>query len=935
MNRTSATQKKSLLRKIKRMTHRWILGAILLITCFSHCTSPKKVKTFKLGFSQCTGDDYWRKTQLEGMKRELSFHPGTTLLYKDAKDNTQLQIKQVRALLDAGIDLLLISPNEAQPLTKVVDEAYSKGVPVIIIDRKTSSALYTSFVGADNTAIGSMAARYIARLLDHKGKIIQIIGRPGSSPAIERQSGFSSVMQAYPDMEVIANIYGNWLKSDAAAALHKIKDKLVEADVVFAQNDVMALGAYEVYKSLGIQKPVKFIGVDGLAGSGGGLQLVQDKILNATMLYSTGGEEAIQTAFKILNGEPFNKENLLQTIVIDSSNARSIRLQAEKISSQQIDIEKQQDLLEEQQRIYKNQSILLNIFITALILVLVLGCLAFLAMRGNRRINRRLAAKNQEILDQRNQLVAMTEKTKEMTEAKFNFFTNISHEFRTPLTLILAPLEEVLQSPKLHFTIKGPLGLVQKNVFRLLKLVNQLMDFRKVEYERMALKSSENNLVSFVTDIAHSFGEMAKRKNITLHINYKVTELTVWFDTNMLDKVLFNLLSNAFKFTNNNGKVTISMDTSPDQKEAFIKIEDTGIGMDEEAVEHAFDLFYQGHGAKYKGSGLGLTLSKELIRLHQGKIELESKKWEGTCFTIHLPLGDQHLSAAQKVNQADRAITPLYDEVKIYTTEAKSDPDLDQQISAKDKEFTILLIEDSDDLRGFLNYRLSTDYEILGAATGNEGITKVYEFVPDLIICDLALPGTDGLEITRTIKTDIRSSHIPVIILTANTSMEKKIESMKQTADAFITKPFSLEYLEQTIQSLLKNRRMLRDHYTSELPREIQSDYPIKKMDRKFINEFTAIIEKNIDNEHFSIDELCKLTGVSRVQLYRKIKALLGVNVNEYILKVRLQRAKYLLKNEDLTIGEVAFRVGFSSQAYFSTVFKSKIGCTPKEFKER
>ncbi|MGF7230745.1 response regulator transcription factor [Arachidicoccus sp.] len=210
----------------------------------------------------------------------------------------------------------------------------------------------------------------------------------------------------------------------------------------------------------------------------------------------------------------------------------------------------------------------------------------------------------------------------------------------------------------------------------------------------------------------------------------------------------------------------------------------------------------------------------------------------------------------------------------------------------------------------------------------------VYEYVPDLIICDLNLPGSDGLEITKSVKMDIRSSHTPIIILTANNSNEKQIEVMKLSADAFITKPFSLNYLEETIKSLLKNRAILKEHYSAEFPKDILIDTNNKKIDRKFINEFTAIVEKNIDNEHFSVDELCKQAGISRMQLYRKIKALLGVNVNEYILKVRLQKAQYLLLNENLSIGEVADRVGFSSQAYFSTVFKSKTGVTPKEFKE-
>jgi DNA-binding response OmpR family regulator len=403
----------------------------------------------------------------------------------------------------------------------------------------------------------------------------------------------------------------------------------------------------------------------------------------------------------------------------------------------------------------------------------------------------------------------------------------------------------------------------------------------------------------------------------------------------MLDKVLFNLLSNAFKFTNINGSIKVTIDITEKKNEVVIEIADTGIGMDEETAKHAFELFYQGNSNTYKGSGLGLSLSKELIKLHHGRIELESKKWQGSSFKIFLPIGNSHLHPNEILEEDVTSSEQRQEDIKTYTNDILP-VSLQQELQELEvKEYSILLIEDSDDLRGFLKYRLAPNYNIYEAATGNIGLSMVYEYVPDLIICDLNLPGSDGLEITKSVKMDIRSSHTPIIILTANNSNEKQIEVMKLSADAFITKPFSLNYLEETIKSLLKNRAILKEHYSAEFPKDILIDTNNKKIDRKFINEFTAIVEKNIDNEHFSVDELCKQAGISRMQLYRKIKALLGVNVNEYILKVRLQKAQYLLLNENLSIGEVADRVGFSSQAYFSTVFKSKFGMTPRAFKEK
>jgi signal transduction histidine kinase/DNA-binding response OmpR family regulator len=910
-----------------------LINGVLAFLFLNSCTDRKAEKKFKIGFSQCTGDGIWRNAMLESMKRELSFHPGSELIFRDAKDSSELQVKQIQELLDENIDILLVSPNEAQPLTAIVEATFNKGIPVVAIDRKTASGLYTSFVGADNYEIGKIAGNYVSNLAHDSTNVIEIIGLPGSTPAIERQRGFADGIKNNPHIKIKAQLYGNWLKKHTTDELEKIKDMLKPNDLVFAHNDRMAMAAYEVYDKLGIARKSRFIGVDGTAGPSGGIQFVADSMLYATVLYPTGGQEAIQTAFKILTKEPFNKENRLQTLVIDRTNVRLMKLQTDKINSQQKDIEKQQDILAEQQKIYNSQRSLLNILIAALLLLIIMGSIAVYALRNNRRKNKILAAQNNEISDQRNKLIEMTATAKEATEAKFNFFTNISHEFKTPLTLIIGPLEEVLQSSKLHFTVKNNLDLVQKNVIRLLRLINQLMDFRKMEHGNMKLKASENDLVIFVREITEAFSDMARKKNITLTINTKFRELKMWFDVNMLDKVIFNILSNAFKFTNEHGFITISIYTTADNNWGVIKVEDTGVGMSTDAVEHAFDLFYQGHQTSFKGSGLGLTLSKELIELHKGQILLKSEKWKGTSFEILLRTGHQHLDKDEKVDQAELS-TPIYSEIKIYSTDIDLPVMTELENHQTQKEYSILLIEDNTDLRNFIKSRLGNTFEIHEADNGNLGLNQAFDIVPDLVICDIVLPGQDGFQVTEKLKTDVRTSHIPIILLTAKGGIEQQIEGMKLKADAFIVKPFNLQYLEETIKSLLRNRSLLREHYTSELPSEIRANAS-KKIDRKFINEFTAIVENNISNENFSVEDICREIGISRVQLYRKLKALLGYNVNDYILNVRLQKAKYFLLNDNSTISEVAYKVGFSSQAYFSTVFKSKFSTTPTEFKEK
>jgi len=896
------------------------------------CSGSSPEKKYRIGFAQCTGTENWKKAMRDGMQRELSFHPGTELIYRSANDNSDLQVKQIKELLGLNIDVLLVSPNEAEPLTAVVEEAYNKGIPVVIIDRKTSSNLYTSFIGIDNFELGKTTGNYVASLFKSRANIIEVIGLRGSTPSSDRQRGFEEGIKLNPGLHIKARLYGNWLEDRSEAEFSRIKDQLSPGDIVVAQNDPMALGAYKVYKRLGLERSARFFGVDGLPGPGGGIQFVSDRVLQATILTPTGGEEAIRTAFNILNQQPFNKENILPTVVIDSSNVRIMKLQTDKIDLQQQDIEKQYTLLMEQKRIYHNQGILLYSAITALVLALVLGSIAFIFLRHNRRINRKLASQNEEILLQRNQLIAMTAKAKEATDAKFNFFTNISHEFRTPLTLILAPLEDILSSPKLHFTLKTNLGLIHRNAIRLLRLINQLMDFRKIEEQRMNLVATENNIAAFVTEIVENFREIARKRSIALNIINKVGDMPAWFDVNMLDKVLFNLLSNAFKFTGEHGVINVTIEKDAGAGMVLIKVQDSGIGMSPEEVEHAFELFYQGHKETFKGTGLGLSLSKELIDLHHGTIDIQSEKWKGATFIVSLPLEQRLQENGQHAQRS--SFSHSYDDMKIYTTELESVASEKVVADLVRKENTILLIEDNDDLRIFLKKRLGHHYEVEEAMNTATGLSLAYNIIPDLIISDIVLPGHDGLYLTETLKQDIRTSHIPIILLTAKSTMEDQIKGIKLRADAFIVKPFNLEYLEETIKNLLNNRSILREHYTSELPMEARSNSSTK-IDRKFINEFSAIVESNLSNENFTVEHICKEIGISRVQLYRKVKALIGYNVNDYILTIRMQKAKYLLLNENLSISEISYKVGFSSQAYFATVFKSKFGVTPKAFKEK
>jgi signal transduction histidine kinase/AraC-like DNA-binding protein len=871
---------------------------------------------------------------LEGMKRELAFNDNIQFIYKNADGNSKRQIQQVKELLGQNIDLLIISPNEAEPLTPIVNEVYTGGIPVIVVDRKISSSFYTAYVGADNYEVGNLAGEYTANLLKGKGNIIEVSGLPGSSPAIERGNGFANAIKKYPSLKIIKEVSGDWLKANSYKEILKLsKEAEEDADLIFAHNDVMAVGAYEALRTLNPNENKKIIGVDALPGKGAGIEFITNKIITASLLYPTGGEEAIQVAVKILNKENFTKENILQTSVVDSTNVRLMKLQSDKISTQQKDIERQQNVLREQIKVYNNQRTFNNILIVALLLVIILGTTVFFSWRRNKRITKKLQSQNEEISRQSKQLIEVSAKAEEAHQARLNFFTNISHEFRTPLTLIFAPLGELIASTRIQQETKQSLQLIQRNVMRLYRLVSQLMDFRKIEFKKMKPHVSETDVVSFTKEIVDSFKVLAKNKNIDLEFITTERSLFVWFDTTMIDKVIFNVLSNAFKFTNEHGLVHVTISKS--NGSAVIKIEDDGIGMTKEVIEHAFEPFFQGEYENYKGTGLGLALSKELMELHHGSITANSEQRKGSSFELKLPMGNQHFEKSEFESNVNKE-SVINESSDIYTTDLYNINNIPKESfgSVLPKYLTLLIIEDNNEMRDYLSSRLGTEYNIIEAPDGNSALRSAFDEVPDLILCDIVIPGKNGLELTQIFKSDVRTAHIPVILLTAKDQENQKIEGMETQADAYITKPFNLLFLQKTIKSLLQNREKIKDHYSGEIFSEEKS-HVSKKAERKFMIEFTAIVENNISNDKFGVTDICNELGISRVQLYRKVKSLLNCNVNDYIITTRLQKAKYYMQHENLSISEIAYKSGFSSAAYFSTVFKSKFGVTPTAFKEK
>ncbi len=897
---------------------------------------------FKVGFSQCTTADKWRQAQIRLMQIELAFYPDLELTIKDAKDNNETQIRQIEEFLAEGIDLLIVSPNESDPLTPVIEKVFKQGIPVVLIDRLISSESYTAYIGGDNFQIGEEAGKYAAGLLNGKGKIVEITGLDGSSPAIERSNGFTDALKNYPEIEIVKSISGDWNFDKAREVMQKIISSGIEFDLVFGHNDVMAHEAHAVFRESGRKKHCFFLGVDGLPGPDAGIQFVLNKDLDATFLYPTNSDHAIKIASEILHQKPFEREVISQTIVIDSTNAKILKVQTEQVESLQQKIEAQTSFLDLQITKYQSQRLILIFVIALLLLIVILVFVIYNAFINKAAANRKLEAKNQkiekqnlEIIDQRDKLVEVSHQLEEVSQAKLRFFTNVSHEFRTPLTLIKGPLENLMTDQEFSSEKQYLFKLMHRNTVRLLRLVNQLMDFRKLDNKKMGLNATENDLPAFIKEIEESFASLAASRNIELKIVCRESELKVWFDVDKLDKVFFNILSNAFKFTSDGGQITIRITKSEaisgglHSSEVHIEISDTGKGIPEKDLGKIFDRFYQaGKSEAYLGTGLGLNLSKEFIELHRGRISVKSKEGKGTTFYINLPLGNNHLLADEMLVDSEKAVVRHQ---KQYSDDELGFPERKKVSGGDESRPIILVVEDIADVREFIRMSLGNQYLILEATNGKEGLAKVLEEEPDLIISDVMMPVMDGLEMTRQLKTDMKTCHIPIILLTAKATLEHKLEGLEEGADSYIPKPFNSSHLEIRVKKLLETRMKIREHYRG-LSEFKEEETGISRLDKKFLAKLTLIVEDNLDKEDLSVDELGQKVGISRVHLYRKIKKLTDMSVSEFVILVKLKKSLELLRNSGKTIAEIAYEVGFSSPSYYTRCFRDQFKMSPTEY---
>lgn len=849
-----------------------LLYFLFLILSFISCTPRETKKTIHVGFSQAMSSDNWRKEMEKSMQVQASLYPRVELEIKSANNNVKSQIEQIKDFVEAQVDVLIVSPIKSKPVTTAIENALKAGIPTIVIDRKIESNNYTAYIGANNVDIGEDAAKYILSGIRDESTVVQITGDIASSPAKERQLGFESVLKHSKKVKLLATIHGDWEKPSIKAPLNKLLDS-VTPGYIFAHNDRMAMRGWEVLQQHNIQNQVKIIGVDGLYGPNGGIQYVKDEILLATILYPTGGAEAINLAVKIVNGEFVNKNNTLNTVVIDSVNVDLMQNQFNKLVEQQNDIEGQQEVIDEQVRAYQSQNSMIKLMIGLLILLLALAVWSIYSAIKISRGKRKLEIINEKIKTQRNQIKKFAQQLKVSNESKINFFTALSHEFKTPLTLITSSIETISeQNEALVGESSFEINLILNNSRRLIRLINELLDFRKLETDSFTLKPRKIDVKEVLEQVLNDFKLEAVKNSVQLKVKYPKDPCFLWVDVNALDKVFFNILSNAMKFTPPHGKIEI--ETIEEVDIVKISIKDTGIGIPQEDIENIFDPFVQASNNERPSSGLGLYIAKQFIELHKGTIDIHTQK--GTEFVITIPKGNEHLQHVELYADHVNSTVKDQDPLKISKHEALPL----EPASVQDNFPDLLIIEDNMDLCRLLVKQLKNDSNTY-ISNGDGAFKKAVDLIPDVIICDLNLPETSGFELAKKLKEDLRTSHIPVIVLTAMADEDSYIRALTAGADFYMTKPFQMGALKQVLKTVLYNRERLRYYYINKLDSITSTDFD--KEEQGFIKKMNKYVFDNLNDPEFSVEDLAKGLHISRVQLYRKVKAILGVSVSEYI----------------------------------------------------
>ena len=872
------------------------LYVVFLTLVFSAC-SDNNVKKYVIGVSQCS-EDIWRDKLNNELVMSTYQHDNVTLKFASANDNDRLQKQQIEQFIKEGVNLLIVSPNQIHTISSVIDKAYDAGIPVILFDRKTDSRKYTAFIGADNYEAGHEIGDFIGQQLEGKGNIAEICGLQASSPAIERNRGFMDALKNYPDIKVVARGYGDWIKESGVTAMDSILVQSKEPfQYVFAQNDRMALGALQSIKKHKV-KGIKIVGIDALPVPGGGMENVRDGNLEASYIYPTRGDSVMQLALNILEKKPYKRDNYLKGALVTKANANVLLMQNEEMNKQTARLNALHGKVDTYLVQYNHQKMYIVLF--SIILLLLIGIMVYIyrTILMKRRIE------------------------EEANKAKLQFFTNISHELRTPLTLIADPVNYIIHDDNLNSQQRSMLQIVQRNVLVLTQLVSEILDFRKVQNGKMELRLSDFNLTESMKQWIKLFSVSAQKKNIAISMDAPDT-IMLRADQDKIERICYNLLSNALKYTSEGGE--ISLMAKEEGGRVMISVADNGCGISSDELPYIFDRFYQAKNAG-RGTGIGLAIVKAFTELHHGEVSATSIEGKGSTFTIHIPVRQKGEVTNQPTEKIEQLVEPSSAEE--VPNQARHIDELIQPYQTDKPE--VLIIDDNIDIRTYLRSVLSEKYNVSEAADGKVGLELARKIVPDIVLSDIMMPVMDGLAFCQQLKTDKAISHIPVILLTARSLDEQRAEGYEHGADAYLSKPFSLRLLLSRIDNLIESRKKLNQTWSKGVEDDEIGNIS-NEIDKSFLKQLRKIIQENLADSDLSVEQIGDEIGLSRVQLYRKVKALTGYSPVEIVRKARLTRARHLLQTTERTVSEVAYAVGFSTPSYFSKCYKDEFGENPKK----
>ena len=870
---------------------------ILFFTLLFSACSDNNVKKYVIGVSQCS-EDIWRDKLNNELVMSTYQHDNVTLKFASANDNDRLQKQQIEQFIKEGVNLLIVSPNQIHTISSVIDKAYDAGIPVILFDRKTDSKKYTAFIGADNYEAGYEMGNFIGQQLDGKGNIAEICGLQASSPAIERNRGFMDALKDYSGIKVIARKHGDWVKESGVMAMDSVLSQTKEPiQYVFAQNDRMALGALQSIKKHKV-KGIRIVGIDALPVPGGGMENVRDGNLEASYIYPTRGDSVMQLALNILEKKPYKRDNYLKGALVTKANANVLLMQNEEMNKQTARLNALHGKVDTYLVQYNHQKMYIVLF--SIILFLLIGIMVYIyrTILMKRRIE------------------------EEANKAKLQFFTNIRHELRTPLTLIADPVNYIIHDDNLNSQQRSMLQIVQRNVLVLTQLVSEILDFRKVQNGKMELRLSDFNLTESMKQWIKLFSVSAQKKHITISMDAPDT-IMLRADQDKIERICYNLLSNALKYTSEGGE--ISLMAKEEGGRVMISVADNGCGISSDELPYIFDRFYQAKNAG-RGTGIGLAIVKAFTELHHGEVSATSIEGKGSTFTIHIPVRQKGEVTNQSTEKIEQLVEPSSAEE--VPNQARHIDELIQPYQIDKPE--VLIIDDNIDIRTYLRSVLSEKYNVSEAADGKVGLELARKIVPDIVLSDIMMPVMDGLAFCQQLKTDKAISHIPVILLTARSLDEQRAEGYEHGADAYLSKPFSLRLLFSRIDNLIQSRKKLSKLFSNSDENDAFEKLS-NETDKTFAAQLRKIIQDNLSDNEFNVERIGDEIGLSRVQLYRKVKALTGYSPVEMLRKARLTRARHLLRTTEKTVSEVAYAVGFSTPSYFSKCYKDEFGESPKK----